>query len=388
MPEIKKAVSAVLFSFLLLIPMGPAFAADDDIPPPPDVAPTAVPTDTPVPFHYQVPSKLSDGWALGDLRKAKGDLSKITHAMNSINSSKLSGMHSLLVFRHGKLVLEEYFNGSSAKAHHPLFSCTKSVFSTVYGIAQDQGLLNVDQKLYDLYPDEGKKPGVDPRKTDITVGHLLSMTTGLDCNDVGVGNENCGSQMGSSKDWLGFIFGLPMAQAPGKVWMYNGCCLSVLSSFIAGKSGMTFPEFAKKNLLAPLGIAGDEWVTGPGGVNRVDYGLAWKARDMGKLGQLYLDKGMWKGKRILSEAWVKDATALHAPEGTSFGHSYGYLWHLKDMQYKGKTVRVFYANGYRGQGIFVSPQADLVCVVTADSPDNSIYTKEEQLFEDDILGAF
>ena len=129
-------------------------------------------------------------------------------------------------------------------------------------------------------------------------------------------------------------------------------------------------------------------MTGPRGVNRVDYGLAWKARDMGKLGQLYLNKGMWKGKRIVSEAWIKDATSLHAAKGTSFGHSYGYLWHLKDMKFKEKTVQVFFANGYRGQAIFVSPEADLVCVVTADSPDSSIYTKEEDLFEEDILGAF
>jgi CubicO group peptidase (beta-lactamase class C family) len=324
---------------------------------------------------------------VADLRQEKGDLQKMTHGIDSISSNKLMGMHSLLVFRHGKLLLEEYFNGASDKTDHPLFSCTKSVFSTVFGIAQDQGLLNVEQKLYDLYPDQKGKTGWDPRKADITVGNMLSMTSGLDCNDVGVGDANCGSQMGRSPDWLGFIFGLPMAHAPGEVWTYNGSSLSLLSNFIALKGGMSFPEFAKKNLLDPLGIAGGEWVAGPSGVNRVDYGLAWKARDMGKLGQLYLNKGLWKGKRVLSEAWVKDATALHAKKGTSFGHSYGYLWHLKDMQYK-KTVQVFFANGYKGQAIFVSPEADLVCVMTADSPDDAIYTKEEQLFEDNILAAF
>lgn len=385
-PILRSARFAVPFLVLLGLPF--VTIADDDIPPPPAVAPTPIPTDTPAPFHYQVPPETSGGWKTGDLRHEKGDLPKITHAVDSINLNKLTGMRSLLVFRHDKLLVEQYFNGASDKTDHPLFSCTKSVFSTVFGIAQDQGLLSVDQKLYDLYPDKRGKDGWDPRKADITVGNMLSMTSGLGCDDVGVGDANCGSQMGSTQDWLGFIFGLPMVHDPGKFWTYNGCCLTLLSNFIAMKSGMTFPEYAKKVLLGPLGIAEDEWVTGPGGLNRVDFGLAWKARDMGKLGQLYLNKGMWKGKRIVSEAWVKDAMSLHAPKGTSFGHSYGYLWHLKDMQYKGKAVQVPFANGYKGQAIFVSPEADLVCVVTADSPDNGIYTKEEQLFEEDVLGAF
>lgn len=151
---------------------------------------------------------------------------------------------------------------------------------------------------------------------------------------------------------------------------------------------MAFPEFAKKFLLEPLGIQQDTWVTGPGGVNRVDYGLEWTPRNMAKLGQLYLNRGLWKGKRIISEAWVKEATSLHAPEGRAFGHDYGYLWHLKTMKFKGKTVRVFYANGYRGQEIFVSPDSDVVCVMTASSDDSSVYQQEEEIFEEYILGSF
>ncbi len=386
-----KLLKAFLFPTLVSIlfaPLGPLFADSDEIPPPPAVMPTPIPTDTPVPFHYQVPHEIADGWSVGDLRQAKGDLGKIKKAVERINLNQLSGMHGLLVLRHGKLVLEQYFNGFDASKTHPLFSCTKSVFSTVYGIAQDQGLLSLDQKLYDLYPAERSKKGWDARKDRITIGNLLSMTTGLDCNDTGVGNENCGSMMARSKDWLGFCFGLPMREAPGKAWMYNGCCLSLISNLIAQKSGLDFPAYAKKVLLEPLGIEQASWVTGPGGVNRVDYGLEWKPRDMAKLGQLYLNGGKWNGNQLVSKAWVKDATALHAPEGQAFGHDYGYLWHLKTMNYKGEPVRVFYANGFGGQGIFVSPDADLVCVMTAFSEDSLIYSQEEALFEKNILNAF
>ncbi len=229
---------------------------------------------------------------------------------------------------------------------------------------------------------------MDKRKDEITVRMMLSMTSGLDCNDTGEGKANCGAAMGQSKDWLSFIFNLPMGHDPGTFWMYNGCCLSLLSNLIAQKSGMSFPDYAKKYLFEPLGIPGDTWPTGPNGINRVDFGLNWKARDMAKLGQLYLNQGLWEGKQIVSSSWVKDATTIHAPPGTSFGHSYGYLWHIKTMTWKGKAIQIFYANGYSGQAIFVSPDADMVCAVTADSTDNLIYGMEENLFENEILGAF
>jgi len=384
----KKSPLSIGWALLLLTlaANGPV-SPDDGIPPPPATPPAVEPTDTPVPYVYRVPEQVPDGWRVGDLRKEKADAAPITQGVSEIRSGKIPGMHSLLVLRHGKLLLEEYFNGFTVNSRHPLFSCTKSVFSTVYGIAQDQGLLSLDGKIAELYPDSAQK-GWGKDKADITIGSMLSMTSGLDCDDVGVGNDNCGAAMGASKDWLGFCFARPVAHPVGTFWMYNGCCLSLISNLITQKSGMSFPEFAKKVLLEPLDIPDDTWVTGPDGVNRVDYGLEWKARDMAKLGQLYLDGGKWKGKQIVSEAWVKDATSLHCKPGTAFGHSYGYLWHLKDMSFKGKTVKVFYANGYQGQAIFVSPDADLVCVMTAGSQDNLIYSMEENFFEEKLLGSF
>ena len=360
----------------------------DEIPPPPADSEHLIPNppEKPAaPYVYKAPKKLADGWKVGNLRKQKANLQQIAQGIDKIQGGTIPDVHSVVVVRHGKIVLEEYFKGYGAKYPNPLFSCTKSVFSTVFGIAQDQGLINVDQKLYDLYPEWRAKPGWEKQKDDITVGMMLSMTSGLNCNDVGT--PNCGVQMGETKDWLAFAFDIPMAHKPGTFWMYNGCCLSLISNLITQKSGMSLVDYSKKYLFDPLGIENDGWVMGPNGVNRVDYGLAWKARDMAKLGQLYLNGGKWEGKQVLSEAWVKDATSLHAPVRTSFGHSYGYLWHLKDMTWKGKTIQIFYANGYQGQAIFVSPDADTVCVMTASSNDDMIYGMEESFFEDNVLGS-
>jgi CubicO group peptidase (beta-lactamase class C family) len=384
----------VMMGFVLLAGCQ-AVAAQDEIPPPPAesdsivVQAQPVPAQVPqIPYVYKVPLRLPDGWKVGDLRDEKADLKQISDGVQKIISGNIPDVHSLVVLRHGEILLEEYFNGHKADDINPLYSCTKSVFSAIYGIAQDQGLLNLDQKIYDLYPEYRSKNGWSPEKDSITVGMLLSMTSGFDCNDAGPWESSCGVAMAPTPDWVAFCFGLPLIHPPGRFWMYNGTSLSLLSNLISRKSGMSFSNYARKYLLDPLGIPGDSWVLGPGEVAKVDTGLFWKSRDMAKLGLLYLNKGKWEGKRIVSAAWVKDATTAHAPPGAAFGEDYGYLWHIKNMIWKGRQVSVFYANGYQGQAIFVSPDADLICVITAGSNDGQIYGEEENLFESSILGCF
>ena len=314
-------------AWTVFIAVNPLFA-EDEIPPPPLQAPEAAPRQ----YHYRIPATLSDGWKTGDLRTENIDLDLLSWGMDRIGTGAIADVDSLLVLRHGRIVLDEYFRGRSAVDAHALNSCTKSVFSTVFGIAQDRGLLNLNEKIYNYYPEERGKAGWDSRKNSITAAMLLSMTSGLDCNDApAAGGFGCGGAMGQSPDWLSFCFALPLAQKPGTSWTYNGSSLVVLSNRIARRSGMSFADYAGQVLLTPLGISPGTWVTGPNGVTRVDYGLVWKPRDMAKLGQLYLNDGIWKGKRIVSEAWVKAATAAQAPLGRAFGHDYGYLWHIRKI---------------------------------------------------------
>ncbi len=372
-----------ILGLALLIYVTPLFA-NEDIPSPPLLTSDLVPPQ----YHYRIPTDLSDGWKVGNLQKEKIDLNRISRGIDKVLTGNIPEVRSLLVIRHGKIMLDEYFNGGTAKDAHALYSCTKSVFSTVYGIAQDQGLLKLNEKVYDFYPGERSKAGWDSRKDSITIGMLLAMTSGLNCDDAPVTGSPCWQDIDQSTDWLSFCLELPLNHPPGTTWSYNGSCLVLLSNLIIQKTGMTMTQYADKYLLQPLGIQGDSWTVGPAGVTRVDSGLVWKPRDMAKLGQLYLNRGLWDGNRIVSEAWVKDATEVHAPPGQAFGHDYGYLWHIQNMTFHGRTVKVFYANGYMGQDIFVSPDADLVCVMTADSQKTQIYTMEEHLFEDYILGSF
>ncbi len=123
------------------------------------------PEPTQVPYVYKVPVKLTDGWKVGDLRSQKADLKKISSGISKILSDSIPDVHSIVIVRHGNILLEDYFRGYTADYAHPLYSCTKSVFSTVYGIAQDQGLIDLDQKIYDLYPEGRSKTGWTSAKT-------------------------------------------------------------------------------------------------------------------------------------------------------------------------------------------------------------------------------
>jgi CubicO group peptidase (beta-lactamase class C family) len=319
-------------------------------------------------YVYQAPQDLGDGWETGDLASAQIDAPKITQGVDRILDGTFPRLQSLVLIRHGKLLLDEYFYGYGPQQAHPLFSTTKSFFSTLFGVAQDRGLVNVSQKLYDLYPEYRQKPDWDPRKDSITLGNILAMDSGFDCDDMGGASHH--RNLWGSTDWVDYCLSLPLNPDFKNHWVYNGTCLHPISAYLAKKSGMSIPDFADKYLFGPLGIPSPRWSTGPHQVTEVDSGLWLKPREMAKLGQLYLDKGMWKGQRIVSQKWIE---AVNAPKGQemdpTWWHKYGYLWWLREMNINGRMVPVAEANGYGGQMIWVVPDDDLVCVMTSGNYD-------------------
>jgi CubicO group peptidase (beta-lactamase class C family) len=332
-------------------------------------------------YTYQPPQGLKDGLPVADLRQEKADLQWITEGMDKVLDGTFANIHSLAVIHHGKLVMDEYFHGLGPQDPHALYSVTKSVFSTLFGIARDQGLLNVNQRLYDFYPDYRSKPGWDGRKDKITFGLLLCMTSGFQCDNLA---DSCGKDIWKSPDWLSYTLSLPLAHDPGTHWTYNGTSLIPVSNLIAQKSGLSIADFAQKYLEGPLGIEKHPWSTGPDGITAVDTGHSLTPREMAKLGLLYLDKGLWKGKRILSEQWTQDVGVKHAAD-----FDYGYLFWLKNPVIHGKTVHIVEANGWAGQYIFIVPEADLVGVMTAgNSQMGADFTLEESFFEKYILASF
>jgi CubicO group peptidase (beta-lactamase class C family) len=322
-------------------------------------------------YTYRVPVKRDDGWEVGDLTQAGFDAQKVSQGVDRILDGTFPRMHSLVVLRHGKILLDEYFYGYGPGDAHPLFSTTKSFFSTLFGIAQDQGLWNVSQKLYDLYPEYREKSDWDPKKDAITLGNLLAMDSGFDEDDMGgSGNQH---PLPPEGDWVDHCLSMKLNPAYRGQWVYDGSVLQPLPAYLVKKTGKSLQDFADQNLFGPLGISTPRWTPGPQGIPRVDTDLWLTPRDMAKLGQLYLDKGLWKGKRILSAAWVEAATT---PKGQVippvWWHQYGYLWWLREMDVNGRKVKLAEANGYGGQVIWVVPAYDMVCVMTSGNYDSPL----------------
>jgi CubicO group peptidase (beta-lactamase class C family) len=340
-------------------------------------------------YGYQQPQTLSDGWAVGDLNQSPMDAKIVEKGITQILNQAFPHMQSVVLVQGSKLLLDEYFDGFGPGDEHQLRSVTKSVLSTLFGIASDRGLVNSGQKLYDYFPEYRGKPGWSDDKNKITLGMVLSQCAGFACDDYVPPEQSCLAAMYKSGDWLSYALSEELNRAPGTHYQYCNYCMIPLGAILARQTGMSVPDFAQKALYDPLGIQAHRWTSDPEGNAEVE-GSHWlRPRDMAKLGYLYLRKGKWNGKQVLSENWVREATSIQAPRDGEKRHDYGYLWWEEQMPAGNRTVQVFYADGRGGQYIFVVPELDLVCALTAGNYGNRLLSKlPREFFKAYVLGAF
>jgi CubicO group peptidase (beta-lactamase class C family) len=258
-------------------------------------------------------------------------------------------IHSLTLLRHGRLILDANFWPSQPNRLHHIASITKAVTSALIGIAIDKGYLaGVHEDVLGFFP--GRTiANRTAWKEAITIEHLLTMTSGLG----GVLDYEAEvAAMEASPDWLQFALDLPMTEQPGTVWRYSNANTFLLSAIITQTTGMSAHEFARANLLEPLGITSSIWwPPSPQGVTDGSGGLMLAPHDLARFGQLFLQMGTWHGMRVISEAWVATSTSVH------FGGFYGYAWGTYP-DFGG----LYYAPGAKGQRLVVSPRDELVAV--------------------------
>jgi CubicO group peptidase (beta-lactamase class C family) len=228
------------------------------------------------------------------------------------------------------------------------------VVSTLIGIAIDEGrLAGVKSRVLDLLPDR-EFADVGPDKGAMTVEDVLTMRTGLDWLE----SDATFYRMYQSRDWLGFVLDMRMAEQPGVAFRYCSGCSHVLSTLVQRATGANTYDYARAKLFEPLGIAGPEWERAPDGVPIGGWGLFLTPRDMAKLGYLFLNEGHWDGRQIVSAEWVRAATAKRVTADDGFGYGYQWWWHDR--------LDAYFARGRAGQLIFVVPGKRLVVVITAD----------------------
>ena len=294
-----------------------------------------------------------EGWQISTPEKQGMRSKNLAEMMAHVQKNDFS-IDSILIVRNGYLVLDAYFYPFSKGQTHQIYSCTKSIMSALIGIAIDKKYIkNIDQPITDFFPDHAFSN--DDLKKSITLEHLLTMASGLKCRDSYLYRWWHFFDMRASNDWAQFVLDLPMEATPGEKFEYCNGVSYLLSAIIQKKTKMKTIDFARTHLFKPLGIADVEWARSPQGID-IGYGEMWlKPHDMAKIGWLYLNKGRWRQKQIVTSAWVEDSTRGHI-NATLFDH-YGYQWWVDSSGY-------YMAVGHRGQRIFVVPEKNLVAVFT------------------------
>lgn len=324
-------------------------------------------------------SQINDGW---EASKNRLSLPKME---NDIRSDILEGMESVLVAKNGEITYENYFAGFNAAIPHDMRSASKSVSSAIIGIAIDDNIIeSVDQKLYDFIP-EAYQYTKDSLKSKITIKDLLTMSSGLDVNN----NASEGYYQEESDNWLKAVLEAPMVKEPGTYADYGSANPFLLGVYLSERLDVPLEFYMDDKLFSPLGIT--NYISNTDDTKAIPYfggGLHLTPRDMLKFGQLYLNGGVWNGKRIISESWVEESFKKHAQlQDVRDKNEYGYFWWHDTYIINGKLIEAIEARGAGGQLICVIPELESVVVITAGNFRNRKGNQSREILEEYILPA-
>jgi CubicO group peptidase (beta-lactamase class C family) len=308
-------------------------------------------------------------------------------------AAEIPHIYSMLVIRNRHLVAERYFDGPTRYSDRPVASVGKSIVGALVGIALEQGfLVDLDQRMIDFFP-EYDLPGLDPRKRDITIRHLVQMRAGYPFDST---TEYFGL-LSRSADWLRFIIvNWQLERAPGTGWDYSSASAHLLAGILAKATGMSLFDYANQHLFGPMGQPIEYWPRDPQGycIGHGDIHLT--PLQLASFGQMILDHGSWFGRQLVPSTWIDDSLVDYST--TWYGDSiwpyrdirYGHLWWHAEVA----GHDVYFAWGHGGQFVTIAPELELVVVTTAynfvgDFTDNSWNTEGAimQLIATDVVPA-
>ncbi len=311
-------------------------------------------------YQYQKPKELSDGLKTGLLNDEFVNPDPIINMVKETIKGSFPEVHSVLIYKNDKLVLEEYFYGYNRDTPHQLRSASKSFIGGIVGIAVDQGLIKSEKDrilpyFKDKYP---KIANLDERKKEQSVEDFLMYRHGLDCEDANSESKGNEIAMMQSRDWVKNTLDLPMVASPGKFSSYCSGCALTLGSLVEITSNEDIETFAKRNLFTPMGISNYDWTFEPNQSSINTFSQMYlTSRDLLKLAKMYKDGGNWEGKQIISESWITKGFSMEQGD-------YGYLWYRKHFDVHGKRYSSYQASGNGGQKINIWPELNMITVFT------------------------
>jgi len=326
-----------------------------------------------------IPQQINDDWEINTEISQIFDMNTFNEVIQKVYSNDdFVLLRSLVIAKNGKLVAEAYPRTQADRTTpRQLWSTTKSYMSMLTGIAYNKGFIqSVSDPIFDYILEylQYAYPQLQP----LTIEECLTMRSGIDYDNSGQEEEELLAMV--PKDLTKYILQRPMKNLPGEVAVYKNSDPQLMVKVIANATQTDFVEFAEQNLFEPLGITNYYWSRNKDKTPYGGFGLFLTPRDLAKTGQMLLDNGVWKNKRVLSEEWIKEATT---PKTKINGYDYGYyFWITKDY---------YWTWGHRGQYIFVVPDKDLVMVITSEQfAGNDLGTSigEATYLVDKIIASF
>jgi CubicO group peptidase (beta-lactamase class C family) len=319
-------------------------------------------------FTYVEPLDMHDGWPVANAEHvgvSRNDIEKFVQMLSDMPMDSLvtPQIHSFLLARHGKLVVEEYFHGYDRETPHDLRSAGKSWVSVLIGAAMQAGVpirpsTPVYQTMLGSVPSD-----LDPRKRAMTLEHLMSMTAGYNCSaDNAPGNEDRMQEQDKEPDWVRFTLGVPMLTNPGDTTVYCSIEANLAGGMLQKIAREPLTDMFYRLVAKPMQMSNYHLFLTPTGDAYGGGGQRFTPRDFLKLAQLMLNEGTWNGKRIMGREWtLKSGSAMH---NLNRQQQWGWLWNSVEFPYRGRTVRGIFAGGNGGQVFMAIPALDVVIAFT------------------------
>jgi CubicO group peptidase (beta-lactamase class C family) len=313
-------------------------------------------------------SPSAQGAASGNLPRSRPEAQGVSSAgilafLEAIANSKHE-FHSFMFVRHGHVVAEGWWTPYRPQANHMLYSLSKSFTSTAVGFAVCEGKLEADDAVTSFFPDE-LPATISPNLAALKVKNLLTMS-------VGHAQDSTGT-ITKEQDWVKSFLALPIANPPGSVFLYNSGATYMLSAIVQKLTGQRVIEYLRPRLFEPLNITGMTWETCPLGINTGGWGLSVPTEALAKFGELYLQKGVWKGQRILPAVWVEEATSFKIQQPAAPGADLAQVKETSDWlqgycyQFWRCRHNAFRGDGAFGQYCIVMPEQDAVVAITCET---------------------
>lgn len=344
-------------------------------------------------YVYAPPLARDDGWPVAHVEEvgiSREAIERFVQMLIDLQDDSLGShqVHSVLIARRGRLVVEEYFHGASRETPHDMRSASKSWTAVLIGAATQAGIpIRLDTPVYRTML--GEPPAdLDPRKRAMTLEHLISMTAGYDCDDSGErpGDEDVMQEQSAEPDWYRFTLAVPMARAPGEAIVYCSIEPNLAGGVLERIAGEPLPELFYRLVARPLRMQNYHLFLQPTGEAYGGGGHHFTSRDFLKLAQLMMNGGRWEGRQITSRDWAERSTA--PLRDLSPRQQYGWLWNGARYPHRGRTLQAYFAAGNGGQIFMAIPELELAIGFTGGNySDPALFRAQRVYVPEHILPA-